>query len=422
MKLQFRLLSKLKANGIIDGLWTVSSSIGSKLQTLVLLSIAGRQFGLIGVGLVIVSMSTAILVSSVVDMGLSSQIIRSFSAGTLRHKNTVLRPIRRRIIFVSLGSAIAAYFFVAPQGLSHDKLGWVITVAIYAAGFQSSLLISQTAYGNLRFRQGAALTGGVRILTVPILFLTSFCEFPVYCLIVVLGVGELTIAVIQYRLIPLSYPDRSSADDPEVLNVRATWRYGIGSIANTVMNKSDTVVIALVASSTVLGTYGLASQIENSLTTAALIPAGAIIAYTARLTSHKDRRLLGVSVSTAVACVYIIVAIPFLTFPTQVILFIFGTHIENSIPFIICVIAGIFSCLGGVAMQQLVGMGEQRIVMTTWIVVAVLAVAALMMGAFFFGAIGAAVGALFRDIVFFGITSVSLRRQLKVRTGIEISI
>jgi O-antigen/teichoic acid export membrane protein len=176
------------------------------------------------------------------------------------------------------------------------------------------------------------------------------------------------------------------------------------------MNRSDTVTVASVASGPVLGIYGLASQIENALTTAALIPSGAVVAYTAKSKSSQEARTVGIAVMTAVAVAYLCLSIPFLVFTTPLIELVFGTHISDPLPFQICAVAGLFSCLGGVAMQQLIGLGKQGAAATIWAIAAPVAVTLLLVGTALFGAVGAAVAALLRDLLFFTMTVLTRAR------------
>jgi O-antigen/teichoic acid export membrane protein len=95
-----RLINALRRAGIFDGVWTLTASLGSKLQTLVLMSVAGAMGGVEQLGIVILSVSTGVLAASLVDLGFSTQVARSFAAGELTRKSIILRPLLAREVLL----------------------------------------------------------------------------------------------------------------------------------------------------------------------------------------------------------------------------------------------------------------------------------------------------------------------------------
>jgi len=390
-----RAVATLRRTGVVDGAWTLTASAGSKAQTLVVLAVAGAAGGVEGVGRVVLATSTAVLVTAVVDLGFSTQIMRAFAAGELASRRTVLAPLLARVGVVVPVALLAATVVVAPPG--GDGTAWTLAVGVYALGYLASSVVTRLAYGVGRFRGGAALNGVVRASTVPVLLLVGPTGAPLWTTLVVLAVGELVIAVVQYRLVPASPPGE---EDAGVLGVRRTWRFGVAPLINTVMNRSDAVLVSFFAATAAVGVYGLASQVEGALTTVALIPAGAAVAYAARSRSHADVRTQRRVVAAVVAGAYLVLAVPVLVAPEALVELVFSVTMEDADALRICVVAGIFSCLGGVATQQITGLGRQNALVAVWLSTLVVGVAGLALGAATAGAVGAAWGALARDLVF----------------------
>ncbi len=390
-----RVVATLRRTGVVDGIWTLTASAGSKAQTLVVLAVAGATGGVDAVGHVVLATSTAILVTAVVDLGFSTQIMRAFAAGDLVSRRTVVTPLLVRAAVLVPVALLAAGVVVAPTVA--DPGAWVAAVGVYALGYLASSVVTRLAYGVGRFRGGATLNGVVRAGTVPVLLLAQSTGAPPWTALVVLAAGELVIAFVQYRLVPSS----ALRDEPSrTLGVRRTWRYGLAPLINTVMNRSDAVLVSFFAATAAVGVYGLASQVESALTTVALIPAGAAVAYAARSRSRSDVANQRRVVTGVVAAGYLVLAVPVLIAPEALVELVFSVTLQDADALRICVVAGIFSCLGGVATQQITGLGRQNALVVVWLATLVVGVVGLSFGAATAGAVGAAWGALGRDVAF----------------------
>ncbi|MCD5343526.1 hypothetical protein LR392_14975 [Arthrobacter sp. AK04] len=400
---------RLVAIGIVDGISTVTASLGSKVQTLALLAFVTRAHGVDGVGEAILAISAALLLVAIADMGLSPQVMRLFAQQVLWDRRLIVRPLLWRAAILAPLSLAATAISLDGGIQSGQYLIWSCAIFLYAIGYQSSMTTTQLAYGVGRFKQAAALNGSLRAASVVLLVVLAVLEAGVVDFVIALSVIEILIAGFQYGMIPRS-ADKQEAAARATLRLAKVWKYGTGSIANTVMNRSDAVVVSLVASAGVIGVYGLASQVENALTTAALIPAGAVIAYTAKATTRAEEREIGRISARFVGVGYCLLATPFLFFTEFFVLLIFGTRISDPLPFQICIIAGLFSCLGGVGMQQLTGRGSASEVAKVWSFTAVFAVVGLLIGAGLWGALGASVAALARDVFFWGATKIASKR------------
>jgi O-antigen/teichoic acid export membrane protein len=397
---------RLRTSGVADGLWTATAAAGSKIQTLAALSIGGRMGNLEGLAIMVLATSTAILAASAADIGLSSQIVRAYASGGVRKRSDMLPAFAVRLgLCVPLAGAAAVVIWSVRSDISDPAL-WFGAIVFYALAFLSSMLITNMAYGLGRFRRGASLNGIVRAATIPALFALSLVVADPLWLLLALGIGELVIAALQYRQAPQQNPRTDG--DPVGLGIRHSWRFGVGSLMNTLMNRSDTVIISGVASPQALGIYSVASQVENALTTVALIPAGAATTYAAR---NRDR---GAAVSHrrivtgTVALAYLAMAVPFFLFAEPLTEFVLGVTIDDITPVRILVFSGLLSCFGSVAMKILTGEGRQNAVAGIWMATAVVTVVAMATGAYLAGGVGAAIGAAARDTVFCVLTWVAV--------------
>jgi O-antigen/teichoic acid export membrane protein len=416
-----RLIAALRRAGVLDGAWTLTASLGSKLQTLVLLAVGGALGGVQQLGVLILAVSTGVLLSSLIDLGFSTQTMRAYAAGELTYRRTFVLPFVRRAALLVPVSVVVSVLVLADSAADTIPV-WVLSLCVYAVSYFCSSVITRLAYGAGRFRSGSTLNGLVRSSTIPVFLLIGAWGAPAWTLLLALALGESIIAVLQFRFVPdridlvgattggegagddgpLHTP-RHENDDPAVLSLRRTWRYGVGPVANTVMNRSDTVLVSFFASATTVGVYGLASQLENALTTVALIPAGAAVAYAARARSAAAARNQRVVVTTVVSLAYIVIASPLFVFPSEIVRLLFSVDLDDATALRLCIVAGLFSCLGGVATQLITGMGRPDLVMVVWISTACVGIAAFAIGASTAGAIGAAGAALIRDVTFFSL-------------------
>ncbi len=403
-----RIWHRLRNFGILDGIWTAAASFGSKIQALVALGIGGRMGDVEGLGLFVLATSIAILTCSTADLGLSSHVVRAYASGGVRERRALLPQLAIRLA-ISVPLAVAAALAIAAiRGDIADPLLWVGMITLYSAAYLASLLVTQMAYGMGRFRGGATLNGAVRTATIPLLLAVSFTGANPLVLLGVLAVGELLIAVLQYRKAPATNPVEPGA--PIGLGVRQSWRLGIGPIVNTVMSRSDTVIISGIASSRALGVYGVASQVENALTTAALIPAGASMTYAARTTDPDQARRHRRTVGLIVALSYAVIGVPMFIFAGPLTELVLGVTLEDLTPVRVLVVAGLFSSLGSVAMKIITGQGRQNTVAGIWLATAGVTLVAMFTGAYLAGALGAAIGAGVRDLAFFTLTWLAVRR------------
>ncbi len=403
-----RVWQRLRSSGIVDGIWTAAASFGSKVQALVALGIAGRMGDIEGLGLFVLATSTAILTCSAADLGLSSHVVRAFAAGGVRERRALLPQLAVRLAISVPLAIVVALVIAAVRGDVPDPLLWVGMITLYNAAYLASLLVTQLAYGMGRFRGGATLNGVVRTATIPLLLAVSFTGWTPLVLLGVLALGELVIAVLQYRKAPATNP--APPGQPIGLSIKDSWRLGIGPIVNTVMSRSDTVIISGIASSRALGIYGVASQVENALTTAALIPAGAAMTYAARTNDPEQARRHRRTVGSVVALTYAVIGVPMFVFAGPLTELVLGVTLDDLTPVRVLVVAGLFSSLGSVAMKIITGQGRQNTVAGIWLTTAGVTLIAMVTGAYLAGALGAAIGAGVRDLAFFVLTWVAVRR------------
>lgn len=402
-----RGLARLREAGVLDGMWTAAASAGGKIQALVLLGAAGTLGGIEATGLVVLVTSTGILVMALLDAGLTPQIGRLAAQGEVASRDAIRGPLARRVL-LHVPSGVAAYLLVVHLGLRPDEAAvWCAAQVAYGIGFHLAYSTTGLAYGQFRFRPTAVLNASIRLATVPALLAVAAWDAPLYLLVFVLAAGELVIAGVQYA------KARTKVDAPitrAALTVRNTWRYGVGAIANTVMNKSDTVVLAAALSATGLGTYAIASQTENALTTLALIPAGALIVHVARSGHGDESQAKFATTARVVAAVYAVMALPVLVAPAPIAHLVFRVTVDDTTPLRICVASGLLFVIASVQMQHLTGLGAARDFTRIWVVTAVVGIAAMVVLANAWGATGAAIGAVVRDATYFALTLAAVRR------------
>lgn len=392
---------RLRRYGILAGIWTVTATLGSKVQTLVALAVIGYTQGVVAGGAFGVATGVALLSATVADFGFSSFVTRAVAGGEVVGRSAIVRPGLIRVVVA--GPLAAMLSATLLRDGETPKWALAIAVGAYAAGYVASTIALRAAYGAHSFRKGATINGSVRAITiVPMLVGGSSFGSPVY-LVSIMAMGEVVIAVWQY----LAIPKRLGAEaDAIVLTFRSSWRLGIATIANVIANRSDVVVVSLFGAAIALGEYNVASQVENALTVAALIPAGATVAFVARAHKSGDPsspRLVW-AVSFAVVLTYTLGAVPFLVIPETLVPALFGVGVSDYSVVRLCVVAGYFSALAAVQLQVLIGLDRQSVVMGVWLVLVPVAVAALGVGMTLAGATGAGWGALVRDICFFALT------------------
>lgn len=393
---------RLRRYGLLAGLWTLAATLGSKIQTLAALAAAGYAGGIQASGQMGLATGTALLCATLADFGLSSFLNRAVASGEIATRRDVLAPGLRRVATAPL---IAFVAYTALTGLpTTDSIQASLAVALYSAGFEASTLAIRLAYGANNFRTGASINGVVRAATIIPIFVIAAVGNSVPLLLLVMALGETTIAVLQYRVLPRSFPPGREQSRVSALTFANSWRLGIAGVANVLSNRSDVIVVALFASTVALGEYNIASQVENALTVAALIPAGATVTFTARNSNYKEQSRLGLVVSAAVIVVYTVVAFPLFVFPQSLVPLLFGVDLSDYSTVQVCIAAGYFSALAGVQLQVLVGKNRQTLVALVWAVLVPVAVATLAIGSASGGALGASWGALIRDILFFVLT------------------
>ncbi|GIG53780.1 hypothetical protein Dac01nite_05320 [Demequina activiva] len=400
----------MREAGVLDGIWTAAASAGGKIQALVLLGAAGAVGGIEGTGLVVLVTSTALLISSIIDAGLTPQIGRLAARGEIAGRSAVVRPLAWRVAIHVPAQSAAFCLFVWWGAAPEDPVPWLLAQVIYGVAYHLASSMTGLAYGQFRFRATAVVNAVIRLSTVPMLVAAALAGWSGYALIVVLAVGELVIAGVQYAV---ARDSRELAQSPRVLWPRNTWRYGIGAVANTIMNRSDTVVLAWGLTATGLGVYAVASQTQNALTTVAMIPAGALLVHVARAGRSRQADSVFSTTATVTLALYGAIALPFMLFPSPLVEVLFRVTLDDVTPLRICLAAGVFSVIGGVQMQHLTGLGEAREITRIWLTTAVASVTLMVILAFAFGAVGAALGALGRDLLFFFLTRRGITRTAR---------
>lgn len=415
-----RHLGGLRGIGVIDGLWTFGASVGSKVQMLALLGAAGASGGISNVGHVVLAVSLGTVVYAIGDAGLTMQTVRTFAAEGLRDRSLVLRPLGyRALVDLPIGFCLGYFSF-------GSSVAWGGVVVAFALSLHVSTVVTQMAFGMFRFRSGSLANGIPRLAAAGGLAALGSVGTGPMRLVLVCAVTELVVGGLQFWLIGAA--DHSPNTSPSVFSIRTTWRLGLASVANVVVNKSDAVLVASVSSAAVVGTYGIASQIENALIAAALIPAGGLIAHSARASRRNSPNAIRKKITVVVLATYVALALPTAIFAGDLVRVVLGVEGVDLTAIRVCILAGLFSSLGAVALQQLVGLGSQSSVMLVWVLASIVTVVAMLVGASLAGALGASFGALARDVCIAATAQVLLARRLvcgdgllKARRGLNIT-
>lgn len=396
MKLIQRVRSALTANGVLDGLWSIATTAGAKAQTLVAIAVSARYYGLDGLTTVLIASATSAIGYALIDWGVSTQALRGFAVGDYKTRTALLGPIFRRALFAPPVVAIVA-FIAWPSGIELTPT-WVALLLLYSVGMLSSITLTQACMGQQLFRRTPMVTGIVRSVSGPAMFAAAAAGMPIHVLVLILALSEWIIAAIQYVALPSVHVRHSR--EPSLFLVN-TWKFGVGNVLNVISNKSDVALVSVAAGSTAVGVYGVASQLQNAIAVAALVPAGALTTYAARADDQRSIRRQRAIVGVSVLVAYVALAAPFAIWPSELAQLIVGGARTSDAAIRICLAAGLFSCLAGVSMMQLVGQGAQNVTAVIWLVVALVAAAGLTIGASQWGAEGASLGALLRDAIFF---------------------
>lgn len=390
------------------GSWTILTNAGTKVEALALIVGGGIAGGLSGVGTLAAVFAAGTLASSVADFGYASEVARFVAAHPSRAPAIVsLRGGLWRGA-VALGLGIVLSFGLVPSAYRSE--GTIAAVGVIAASLFLSTLATQVAYGWQRFRASSILTACTRapsILLVPALAATAGIGGAVLAVVLVEIVTAAVVLTFVVRTLP--------APDGEATELRPTRRHiwlGLGSIANTVINRSDTALVSSATAAGSVGVYSLASQAENAVTTIALAPATGVPTHVAIARSRNQdfRRTvnvtcLSVGLLTAVGSV-LIVAASFL-YPATDALGIARHDLDLlHLPLIICMAAAPLSSMAGVLLLAQIGQAHHRGIAAVWTTTAVVTIPTMWLLARAEGALGAATGAAVRDLVLCGLAAI----------------
>lgn len=399
--------------GLTSGMWTFAPAVGNKVEAIAVIAGSARAAGVASAGRVLLVLALSVLVTTVADLGLGTQTTRLAARSELRTGDLLARLPGR--IVVALVASVAFCAAVAP--LNNGWLlspGWMLIVWFSGASSLCSYEALQLSFGRGDFARAGMIVMSLRLVTVlPVLFLSSASLQ--YLSLIYLGLGEVVAALVLLGFSPKGDPASGAEED---LSVRATWRFGVASVVAALMNRSDNVLVAFSLSGVALTTYGLASQAENTLTTAALVPAGALTVLVARH-GHSERSSTA-SRATAwfVVIAYVVCAAPVMIWTGPLTHLLVGGDVSSLAAVRVCVAGGVLWCVGSVAAMQLSGLGLQQPLLLAWGSTAAVGVVALVSGSWAGGALGGACGATVRSAAFAAATWASLVRAKRIRLDV----
>lgn len=384
---------------IRDGLWSFWINIGSKASVFVQIAIAARAGGPAGLGAYSQVVAAAVLISSLCDFGFSTEATR-YAASAARRVNlrTVWLLMRWRMLGAAALTAAAVLYFCV-------KRGDVNVLTIASASLYSSALIAVAvgvgiANGLGIFRFTGIALGLARLSSIPFFALTLLMASPNSALIACAAITEVAAACLIWYKVRRTAARCIEPISVQTIDQRRAVQFGGASSINILINQSDTFFLSAALPLAALGAYATASQIENAVTTIALVPASALMVHIARATPDGDsdsRRALR-GTATAVALLSLAMAIVLAAAAPIWIPVILGEAMTASIvPVRIVLIGATLSCLAGVTLMALSGLGRGRSVLIVWLTTAALSIPIMYILSKLYGETGAAVGALIRD-------------------------
>ncbi len=397
------------------GGWTAFLHVGSKVQAVALMVSGAIIGGTSGVGAVTVMYGTALLAGSLADFGVGTETMR-FIASTPGRKeiDSALRTgARRSSIAFGLGAVAVALI-----GGRHEAASVVGILAggATAASMTTQLWAQGILYGLLRFRAASLTSGLLRAGLSLGLPMCAAVGMKAAGVLAYLAVMETTIAIALVAAAARARRYATNSESQGNGNRSTPHWLGVAALTNVIINRSDTVIISMAATTAVAGTYAVASQVENAISTLALIPAGALAAFVSRSkvanqSVRTAKRLANISAGIAgamgVLVVIVILSVGALG-PEKLSAIGHGQQIAA---IIICCLGAPMSAAGGVLLSAYVAVGQHKNLASAWLVASALSVPCMLLGARLAAAPGASLGALVRDAALLAIAKRLWRRE-----------
>lgn len=385
---------------IRDGLWSFLISFGSKASILAQVAIAARMGGPTGLGAFSQLVAAAVLISSLCDFGFSTEATRYAAAVGDR---VDLRAVWRRLFPRIMAAAALTAGTVLFVGVMQDdvSLPSILFTTMYSCVLIAGAVGIAIANGVGMFRFTGTTLGVARLSSIPLSFLALLGGSPNSVLIASIAISEAAAVLLIWRQVRQTGARSLKPISVQTIDHRRSLQFGGAAFINILINRSDIFLLSAVMPLAALGAYATASQLENAVTTVALVPASALMVHIARSNQAGDdsagRRAYR-STATMAGLLSIAMAFVLSTAAPFWIPVVFGEAMTSSIvPVRIVMVGATLNCLAGVTLIALSGLGKSRSVLKVWLITAAISVPAMYILAQSYGEIGAALGALVRD-------------------------
>jgi hypothetical protein len=297
----------------------------------------------------------------------------------------------------------------------------ILFTSIYACALIAGTVGIAIANGIGMFQFTGTTLGVARLCSIPLSFLALLVESPNSMLIASVAISESAAVLLIWRQVRHASARSLEPIAVQTIDQRRALQFGGASFLNILINSSDIFLLSSVMPLAALGAYATASQLENAVTTVALVPASALMVHVARATQAGDdsasrkaflsTAMMVVLLSVAMALV-LAVAAPFW------IPIVFGNAMTSSVvPVRIVMLGATFNCLAGATLMALSGLGRSRSVLRVWLVTAAISVPVMYIFARSYGEVGAALGALVRDGILVTVAVLAALRTSLVVSG-----
>lgn len=248
-----------------DGLWALALNILSKLQSVATIVGGLVASGLAGIGAASSAVASCYLAFSIADFGFSSEVGRRISAQpTKLAVNSIWRPMWHKTVVAAVVSPLLLIVLTA-NGTKFTPADALLTVP-FAAALTASALLQQSLYALGRFRRTGLILGVARATSGAVGIAAAAATHSVNALALTYGIFE--VAATMVLLVDLRRATQTLVGWSGDLSARSTHRWlGLSSIANTLVNQSDTLLLNGLLSASSLGIFGVGSQLQNGVLT-----------------------------------------------------------------------------------------------------------------------------------------------------------
>ena len=385
-----------------DGAWTLIVNLLTKAQAMALIVSAALIGGVVDVGRLSAAVAAASLGAGLADFGFSYECGRLLAAQPWHDgMSAVYRQMAPRIIAGGILTVLSFYVTVGHRALVLDA-NLYAAITMLGAAITCSQISMQGLNALNRFREAAAILGGMRFASAVLSIVIAWFSGSVILILLGLTVAELISAAMLTVALVRTGRALPASGQALKLGHGHVW-LGVGNTINALVNRSDVLLVGAMASPMALGIYSIASQLANGIESLAAAPAAPLAIYIARAKSsgetvsdyirqtRKTTFRLGIFGAVGVILAYLIFTTVAHTATGEIRTYSAGFTI------VVCVLSGIAAAEAGVHLLALVGLRRYALVGIIRLVNGIITIAAFLVLTPLFGAPGAAAAAAVRD-------------------------